>query len=77
MIIYRGRELNHWREKFDIADLDAWHVQGFLHYVNANGPFSEFKFDKRSSIGEKTIDKIPQPVKRSYIEYFDPGLKNI
>ena len=50
MAIYRGMELNHYREPF-MADENAYHVQCFLHYVDQNGPFSEFKFDKRSQIG--------------------------
>jgi len=76
MVIYRGCDLNHWREKFNIKDTDAWHVQGFFHYVDANGPFAEFKFDKRSSIGEKPIDCAPKSQK-SYIEYFNTTIGNI
>jgi hypothetical protein len=52
MVIYRGCDLDHWRDPFDIDDENAWHVQGFFHYVDANGPYLEYKFDKRSSIGE-------------------------
>ena len=51
LAIYRGIELNHWREELIYHD-DVWHVQAFLHYVDKNGPYSEFKYDKRSSIGE-------------------------
>lgn len=52
MAIYKGIEKKHWREKLQCDD-DGWHVQAFLHYVNANGPYSHWKFDKRNSIGEK------------------------
>jgi hypothetical protein len=69
MVIYRGCDLNHWRDKFDILDADAWQVQGFFHYVDANGPLADFKFDKRSSIGEKPDGGPPKPTKKSYIEY--------
>ena len=51
MAIYRGCEVNHWREKF-AAPEGSWHVQGFFHYVDANGPYTEWKFDKRESVGE-------------------------
>jgi hypothetical protein len=51
LVIYRGIELEHWRKPFDIQE-NAWHVQGFFHYVNKNEPNAEWKFDKRSSVGE-------------------------
>ena len=51
MIIYRGCDLLHWRDPFDHPE-EQWQVQGFFHYVDADGPYTEFKFDKRSSIGE-------------------------
>jgi hypothetical protein len=50
MVIYRGCDLDHWREKFDY-NKDVWHVQGFFHYVDANGPFSNFKYDQRENVG--------------------------
>lgn len=51
LVIYRGCDLLHWREKLT-HDQEVWHVQGFFHYVDVNGPYPEYKFDKRSSIGE-------------------------
>lgn len=54
LVVYKGIELEHWREPFDITE-DAWHVQGFFHYVDKNGVNSEYKYDKRNSIGE--LDK--------------------
>jgi hypothetical protein len=51
LVIYRGMELEHWRKPFDIQE-DAWHVQGFFHYVDKNGPHTDWKFDKRNYIGE-------------------------
>ena len=52
MVIYRGCDLPHHRESFNFDD-EAWHIQGFFHYVDANGPNAEFKFDKRDSLGIK------------------------
>ena len=50
IVCYKGIELEHWREKF-IAPENSWHVQAFLHYVDSNGPFSEYSCDLRDSIG--------------------------
>lgn len=50
MSIYRGCYLPHWRDEF-IGDKNDWHVQGFFHYVDANGPYAEFKYDKRTDLG--------------------------
>jgi hypothetical protein len=47
MIVYRGTELNHSRKRF-VSDEDAYHIQVFLHYVDRNGQFSEWQYDKRS-----------------------------
>lgn len=41
--IYMGCELNHYRKNFK----GDWHAQAFLHYVDKNGPYTEYKFDKR------------------------------
>ena len=68
MVIYRGIDLPHWREPFNIADKEAWHVQGFFHYVNKNGPHADWKFDKRTSLG---LAKLGNENKKSkfYIQY--------
>lgn len=55
MVVYRGCDLDHWRDVFDI-DEDVWHVQGFFHYVDQNGPYSDYKYDKRSTIGEASLE---------------------
>lgn len=70
MAIYRGCELSHWREPL-VSGNDDWHVQGFFHYVDQFGPFAEFKYDHRSSIGEKKLDKKTVTVtqQKSYIQY--------
>jgi hypothetical protein len=69
LVIYRGCDLLHWREKFNIEDQTAWHVQGFFHYVDKNGPFPEYEFDQRESLGlPKTLSKT-LPLKKEYIKY--------
>jgi len=51
-VIYHGCELNHWRDKFEVPN-NAWHVQAFFHYVDANGPYADRLFDARPFIGYK------------------------
>ena len=66
MAIYRGIELEHWREKFEAPE-GSWHVQAFLHYVDANGPHSEWEYDKRISIGHLNNSNSVL-AKKSYIQ---------
>jgi hypothetical protein len=52
-ILYRGMDKWHWREPYFEG---KWQAQVFLHYVDANGPHKEWKYDKRESLGlSKTI----------------------
>jgi hypothetical protein len=46
MLIYRGIDVPHWRDAYDGDRL----AQVFLHYVDRNGPHSEWKFDKRPGL---------------------------
>jgi hypothetical protein len=74
--VYRGIENEHWREPLTFPE-PVWHVQAFLHYVDQNGPYAEYKYDTRNSIGEtvktKKITQEQQNNQRqvtpSYIEY--------
>jgi predicted 2-oxoglutarate/Fe(II)-dependent dioxygenase YbiX len=45
-VLYRGMEKHHWRKKFK----GEWQAQVFLHYVDADGPHKEWKFDKRPGL---------------------------
>ena len=47
LLIYKGRELPHWRKEFTG---ESW-LQIFLHYVDKSGQYTEFKNDKRPHIG--------------------------
>jgi hypothetical protein len=80
LIVYRGCDLEHWRDEFK-APKGSWHVQAFFHYVDADGPFESFKFDGRPYIGylseEKKLyheslknrAKLPAPVSKKYISF--------
>lgn len=67
LVIYRGCELSHWRDKL-ICNDDVWQVQGFFHYVDANGPYPDHRFDKRPTLGINNKKKKTKLIK-SYIEY--------
>ena len=47
-VVYKGCEVKHWRNSMADTEVNA---QFMLHYVDQNGPYSEFKFDKRTSLG--------------------------
>lgn len=49
LIIYKGAQLEHWREKYD----GNQQIQVFLHYVDKNGCHANHVNDKRSFIGIK------------------------
>lgn len=47
-VLYRGIEVEHWREKYTEGQ---WQAQVFLHYVDADGPHADQKYDGRFSLG--------------------------
>ena len=51
-LIYKGRDLPHWRKKFK----GDHQVQLFLHYVDANGEFANWCFDKRPGLNSLDYD---------------------
>jgi len=60
MMVYKGCELLHWREEFK----GKWHVQVFLHYVDANGPYKDHYRDGRPEFGvqKEVINQSPKKV---------------
>jgi hypothetical protein len=54
MCLYSGCELEHWREPYN-GDKQ---MQCFIHYVNSEGPYKEFKYDKRPMMGFKLPKKL-------------------
>ena len=46
-VLYWGIECEHWREPLEADHL----AQVFLHYVDQAGPYRDWKFDKRPSLG--------------------------
>lgn len=47
-VVYKGCEVEHWREPLRHADINA---QFMLHYVDANGPYSSYRWDNRPALG--------------------------
>jgi hypothetical protein len=47
--IYRGCDAEHWRDPYT----GKQQIQLFLHYVDANGIYKDYKFDKRPLLGLK------------------------
>lgn len=60
-IVYRGCEVEHWREP-----LKGNHqLQLFLHYVDKNGPFGKLcRFDSRPMLGTPSNLRDPKKLKR-------------
>jgi predicted 2-oxoglutarate/Fe(II)-dependent dioxygenase YbiX len=55
-VLYRGMDKVHWREPYKEG---KWQAQVFLHYVDADGPHAEWKYDKRLKLSHhKDIDDI-------------------
>lgn len=46
-VLYRGMEKYHWREKYTEG---KWQAQVFLHYVDADGPYKDYIYDKRGKL---------------------------
>lgn len=56
-VLYRGMEIEHWREKYVEGQ---WQAQVFLHYVDADGPHANEKYDGRNKLGEEKIKETNQ-----------------
>ena len=48
-VLYKGMEKQHWRNRFE----GKWQAQVFLHYVDANGKHTEWKYDKRECLSHQ------------------------
>ena len=47
IVVYKGIDYPHWRETY----IGSKHSQIFLMYVDANGKYSDWKWDKRKGLG--------------------------
>jgi hypothetical protein len=53
LVLYRGRDLKHWRERF-AGRPGSYLVQVFLHYVDQDGPCRDYRYDKREGLGRRS-----------------------
>lgn len=53
MCVYSGCELKHWRKPYK----GEMQMQCFLHYINSNGPYADYKYDKRFMMGIRKEEK--------------------
>jgi len=64
LALYKGCDITHWRTPFK----GNWQTQVFLHYVDADGPYADQRFDGRNTLGtEKTV----APKRNSITSFFD------
>lgn len=49
-VIYKGCDVTHWRRELPKGQIN---VQFMLHYVSKNGPYANYKFDKRKSLSQE------------------------
>jgi hypothetical protein len=49
-LIFKGAQLVHGRDLLNAGN-DSYHIQLFLHYVDSDGSYTEYKFDNRNCIG--------------------------
>ena len=63
-VMYRGCDIWHWREPYTEG---KWQAQVFLHYVDANGPHAEWKYDKRESLGISKTEEKNQAFEECYL----------
>jgi hypothetical protein len=55
-VLYRGMDVEHWREVYTEGQ---WQAQVFLHYVDADGEHADQKYDGRESLGLPKDSEIP------------------
>ena len=63
-VMYRGCDKWHWREPYFEGQ---WQAQVFLHYVDADGPHAEWKYDKRESLGISKTEPTIQQLDVAYV----------
>lgn len=55
VVLYRGCDKYHWRDPYKEGQ---WQTQVFLHYVDVDGPYAEWKYDKRTNLSHHVQDQI-------------------
>jgi hypothetical protein len=63
-VMYRGMDKWHWREPYFEG---KWQAQVFLHYVDQDGPHTEWKYDKRESLSLSKTETMAQQFDVAYV----------
>lgn len=63
MCVYSGCDLEHWRNPYE----GEMQMQCFLHYVNSEGPYADYKYDKRPMMGIGT--KVSKEIIKNNFNY--------
>lgn len=74
LVVYRGMEINHFRKPYTEGE---WQCQVFLHYVDADGPYKDEKYDSRKALGEASNKKsadVKDPAVRVEQESYYPWI---
>jgi hypothetical protein len=50
-VLYLGMDMHHWREPFE----GGWQAQVFLHWVDADGPHADQKYDGRLALSHHSV----------------------
>ena len=61
-VVYEGTKHYHWREPFT----GKWQAQVFLHYVDANGPYAEYRYDKRDKLAHHPNKRPNYYIEKNY-----------
>tara|TARA_R100000388_G_C7242154_1_gene162223 strand:- start:1308 stop:2420 length:1113 start_codon:yes stop_codon:yes gene_type:complete len=73
-VIYRGDKVYHWREKYMEGE---WQAQVFLHYVDAQGPNTRYKYDGRVCLAHHQSHNLNQDYLIKYSALTLESCKNI
>jgi hypothetical protein len=63
LAVYKGCEILHWRKPFK----GKWHVQVFLHYVDANGPYKDYAKIEKHRHTASVKETVKEQVKETLI----------
>lgn len=69
-VIYRGTKKYHWREKYTEG---KWQIQVFLHYVDADGPYTDEIYDRRTTLKHNEVHSTQEILYWHFTNAFTPS----
>jgi hypothetical protein len=64
-VTYKGREIPHSRDPLPGTPNEFW-VQAFFHYVDADGPYAHFRWDKESRV--ERYNEIEEELAKKWVD---------